>query len=348
MGAWSFSITGNDTAQDLIYEYKLAFAYYSLEEAVERLDKYCEKEFSEDEIHEYYYSLASFMWQYGILTKEVKDRAINWIDNGKGLELWEEDGGKFLKKRKAVLQKFKEKLNSQMPAKKKLKQPETYLSFKLGDMIALQLLEKYEGYYIVIKKIYSNKNLKSSIVPDMYEEQSFYVLYDYFDENLPNSEDIKKMKILDIVSEADIGKFFSAKCLQTLNESAKRIVRNFPDMKHVFQIGLGTAFHWKKRKYQVICNDLSDCEKAITAIQIAKSDDKYFLSPDPILEMDFDEFILRRFQLNDIINVFPKDAPNEWNEYKKKLYEAKLRVAILPKETELEEYAKKWLARIGL
>ena len=38
MGAWSVSITGNDTAADLRYEYEAAFSHLPPEEAVERLD----------------------------------------------------------------------------------------------------------------------------------------------------------------------------------------------------------------------------------------------------------------------------------------------------------------------
>ena len=40
MGAWNVSITGNDTAQDLKYEYQAAFYYYDVETALEKLDAY--------------------------------------------------------------------------------------------------------------------------------------------------------------------------------------------------------------------------------------------------------------------------------------------------------------------
>ena len=38
MGTWSASITGNDTAQDLMKEYTVAFYKYPVDEALEKLD----------------------------------------------------------------------------------------------------------------------------------------------------------------------------------------------------------------------------------------------------------------------------------------------------------------------
>ena len=45
MGAWSVSITGNDTAQDLLVEYAAAFSRYAPEEALARLDEYVRRDF---------------------------------------------------------------------------------------------------------------------------------------------------------------------------------------------------------------------------------------------------------------------------------------------------------------
>ncbi len=78
MGAWSESITGNDTAEDLLYEYPAAFLKYEPEEAVSKIDQYVrENEFDESEPEEwcnYVYSLADYMWKKGILTDEVKEK----------------------------------------------------------------------------------------------------------------------------------------------------------------------------------------------------------------------------------------------------------------------------------
>ena len=72
LGAWNTSITGNDTAQDLISEYQAAFYYYDVNTALEKIDYYVRTEgLSEDDQEEwcnYYYSLADFMHKKGIST----------------------------------------------------------------------------------------------------------------------------------------------------------------------------------------------------------------------------------------------------------------------------------------
>ena len=104
MGAWSVSITGNDTAHDLLSEYTAAFYKYETEEAVKRIDNYVRTnmfdESDEEEWCNYFYSLADFMWKKGILTDEIKEKAIRMIESGFGLELWKEAGEKTFEKRK--------------------------------------------------------------------------------------------------------------------------------------------------------------------------------------------------------------------------------------------------------
>ena len=111
MGAWNASINGNDTAQDLRKEYQAAFFYNDVETALAKIDAYIRQdgydESDEAEWCDYYYSLADFMWKYGILTDEVRNRAVEMIDSGFGLELWEEAGAKTLEKRKKVLAEFR-------------------------------------------------------------------------------------------------------------------------------------------------------------------------------------------------------------------------------------------------
>lgn len=47
MGTWSTSITGNDTAQDLLFEYKAAFFYYDVDTAVKKIDEFVRTMFNE-------------------------------------------------------------------------------------------------------------------------------------------------------------------------------------------------------------------------------------------------------------------------------------------------------------
>ena len=94
MGAWSAGINGNDTAQDLRSEYTAAFWYYDVPAALEKIEAYVRtmvNETDEDEWCCYVYSLADFMWKKGILTEEVRDRAVGMIDSGFGLDAYTED-----------------------------------------------------------------------------------------------------------------------------------------------------------------------------------------------------------------------------------------------------------------
>ena len=144
MGAWSASITGNDTAQDLMQEYTVAFYKFPVEEALEKLDAYVRSdhidESDPEEWGNYYYSLADFMWKKGILTDGVRDRAVEMIDTRFGMELWEEDKST-LRQREKALAKLREKLLSPQPPKKRIK-PNIHMDpiFHPGDLIALRLL----------------------------------------------------------------------------------------------------------------------------------------------------------------------------------------------------------------
>ena len=144
MGSWGTGISGNDTAMDLRSEYQAAFYYFDVETALEKIDTYVRDEgfdeSDEGEWCDYYYSLADFMWKKGILTEDVKNRALSMIDSGFGLDIWEETGKAALKERKKVLEKFREKLCSEQPAKKKIK-INLYMKpiFEIGDLVAFQL-----------------------------------------------------------------------------------------------------------------------------------------------------------------------------------------------------------------
>jgi len=151
MGAWSVSITGNDTAQDLRSEYQAAFFYNDVDTALEKLEAYVRQEFKpddEDEWCNYYYSLADYMWKHGILTETIRDRVLSMIDSGYGLELYEEAGAKVLEKRNKVLADFRTKLLSPQPPKKKIR-INLYLHpvFETGDLVAIQL-QTAKKYYI--------------------------------------------------------------------------------------------------------------------------------------------------------------------------------------------------------
>ena len=250
MGAWSVSITGNDTAQDLLSEYTAAFYKYEPEEAVQRIDNYVRSnmfdESDEGEWCDYYYSLADFMWKKGILTDEIKEKAIRMIDSGFGLELWAEAGEKTLTKRQRVLSEFKAKLTSSMPPKKKIKpNVHTERIFENGDVLAIQLqtagkpyakndekpmsddeFHAYDGKYILMQLIDCYASWSSSIVPDVKDYWAYFRLFDGVYDTVPqkiNFDELKPAKI----HESGIFSYFTCE---------------------------SNLFYFKRRKYQVIGN----------------------------------------------------------------------------------------------
>ncbi len=116
MGSWSAGVWGNDTAEDLKFEYQCAFYRYDPEEAVRRLDEYVRTSVGDEsdtiEWCNYIYSLADFMWKKGILTEAVKTAAVSMIDSGFGLDEWEKSGKSALAKRQKALEELRAQLLS--------------------------------------------------------------------------------------------------------------------------------------------------------------------------------------------------------------------------------------------
>lgn len=260
MGAWSVSITGNDTAQDLKQEYQAAFFYNDVETALAKIDAYVRRDFDESDQEEwssYYYSLADFMWKHGILTGAVRDRAVEMIDAGFGLEIWEAEGKATLNKRKKVLAEFREKLLSPQPPVKKIRfnlhmQP----IFQTGDLIALQLktLDKpypihcaiaeqvfrdYDGKYIVLRKAGDSVSQYSYIEPQVRDYWAKFQLYNAIFDALPSPEQLKDVPF---VPTRDNTVFTSESSLFHLKKRNYRVIGNSRDNLPDFHKTNGLSF----------------------------------------------------------------------------------------------------------
>lgn len=248
MGTWNASINGNDTAQDLKSEYQAAFFYNDVETALAKIDAYVRRAFDESDEEEwasYYYSLSEFMWKHGILTDEVRDRAVEMIDSGFGLDIWEAEGKSILNKRKKVLAEFQEKLLSPQPPKKKIRfNLHMKPIFHTGDLIALQLktLDKYypahsklgedvfrsyDSKYIVVRKVGDKINQYSSIEPQLKDYWAKFQLYNAIFNECPSAEQLRNIPF---IPTRDNSTFTSESSL----------------------------FHLKKRNYRIIGNNLDD------------------------------------------------------------------------------------------
>lgn len=256
MGAWSVSITGNDTAEDLRMEYQAAFFYNDVDVALEKIDTYVRTMFDESDEEEwcnYYYSLCDFMWRKGILTEEVKARTLNMIDSGFGLELWAEAGSRTLNQRKKALAKFRNKITSEQPAKKKIR-IDLFMNsiFETGDMVAIQLqtlnkhyianevnfdeqtFRDFDGKYIVMRKVTDHISYHSDIEPNVRDIYSVFQLYAKVFDECPSMEQLKDVPWANTRREHN-GMFACE----------------------------SSMYYFKKRNFKVIGNNTDNLQKAI-------------------------------------------------------------------------------------
>lgn len=282
MGTWSAGITGNDTAQDLYTEYTAAFYKYDVDTALEKIEHYVRTEmFDESDGEEwcaYCYSLADFMWKKGILTERVRSRALEMIDSGFGLELWEAEGKKALESRKKKLREFREKLVSPMPPKKKIK-PDVYLEriFEDGDIVAVQLqtagktysqerdwpltdeeFHGYDGKYVLMQLVNCSASWTSAIVPEVKDHWACFRLFDGVYDTVPEKLDPESLREATIHEGHRLSPYFSCE---------------------------SSLFYFKKRNYRVLCNrkDLLPEAEPRSTCHIFWKINRPWMNPDSII-----------------------------------------------------------------
>ncbi|MDO9629975.1 MAG: hypothetical protein Q7I99_08755 [Acholeplasmataceae bacterium] len=180
MGAWGPKIYQDDVAQDVRDEYKeLLKTGLSNEDATQKLIKdnhYLINDMDEGPI--FWFALADTQWKLGRLLPEVKEKAIQYIEDGKHIKVWFEQDPKLGLKRKTALEELMKQLNTQMPEAKKIT-PYKYFKndWNTGDTFAYQLKGEYakenglEGRYVIIHKIGDHeekKGIDKDVFPIIY------------------------------------------------------------------------------------------------------------------------------------------------------------------------------------
>lgn len=91
----------------------------------------------------FWFALAYTEWKKGRLSELTKERALHFLENGQGLDAWNEKGGRDLKIRKRVLNDLKEMLNSPMPEKplRTKKRPAHPCPWRKGDILAYRIID---------------------------------------------------------------------------------------------------------------------------------------------------------------------------------------------------------------
>ena len=137
----------------------------------------------------FWFALADIQWTLGVLSPNVRDKALRWMCENDGLGEWQKNNLDIKLRRKKVLSELRNKLLSPQPIAKSPKKSRCYkCKWKIGDIFAYKLeseLAKKRGFfgrYLLIQKIDEIKWYPEHTVPIVYIKITK-------DENIPKSKE---------------------------------------------------------------------------------------------------------------------------------------------------------------
>ena len=150
MGAWGTGIFADDNALDLRDDYrKLISDGVSGPQATDRLVARWAPQGDPDLAPVFWLALAVTQWGCGRLEARVKEEALRVIADGSAIRPWA--GGPDERKRRAVLEAAKQKLESPQPAERKIKkQTLATCDWERGELIGYRLVT---GDYVVLRML---------------------------------------------------------------------------------------------------------------------------------------------------------------------------------------------------
>jgi len=162
MGAWGPGLYQDDVAEDVKTDYvNLLKIGKTNQEATDKMIKDNQmiiNDFDEGPI--FWFALADTQWKFGRLLPNVKDNALMYLKKEDDLKKWETENRASYKYRKKVLEELIQRLNSPMPALKKISLYKYFkCSWNVGDTYAFRLesehakLNNLFGHYLIIHKI---------------------------------------------------------------------------------------------------------------------------------------------------------------------------------------------------
>ena len=154
MGTWGPALYSDDTALDIRDEYRELIAEGVVEPgATERmLRQWSDGLADPDFACTFWLTLADTQWNLGRLQPRVRLEALAIIQNGTDLVRWQADAApEIVTKRRFVLERLRQKLNSAPPHEKKVrKRYVDATDWELGDVYSFRLLS---GRFILLRVI---------------------------------------------------------------------------------------------------------------------------------------------------------------------------------------------------
>ena len=138
MGTWGAGIYQNDMALDLKDMYIKALKYGKTDDEAYDLimNKFFDGTLYDDDYLDAMLAFANVLWDYGRLTEEVKNKALELLDSEKLLGPYVENEN-FSKKKAVVFKKLKEKLETPQPPIRRIRVERPYhCEWKIGDTFA--------------------------------------------------------------------------------------------------------------------------------------------------------------------------------------------------------------------
>ena len=114
MGSWGTALYSNDTSSDVRDMCNEVYPLVGIEEGTRLiLKEYADIvncDIVDNDYADFWFALADWQWKHGILTDEIKSKAISLLEAHTGIDEWE---GSDIKKRLAVMDKLLDQLKAQ-------------------------------------------------------------------------------------------------------------------------------------------------------------------------------------------------------------------------------------------
>jgi len=197
MGFWGSALYANDSTCDVRNSYiKYLEEGLNNQEAYEKTLEMYKGDIGDQDEPLLWFALAETQWKLGRLMPDVKSKALEWIEKGGCLELWEDTTGGAAAWQKTLI-KLKEKLERPLPKERKIRKPPEHNNnqWNLYDVYAYQLHgeEASEsglfGKYIILQKIGEGEHQHEGICMRIQ-------VFDHLFDEMPVLNDLKGLRLL--------------------------------------------------------------------------------------------------------------------------------------------------------